>query len=101
MRRVTWLALVALVVGATAASAAPGPDPAAHVAGLTKLHLHVEGIACDACSKRLRDALTKLPGVLSVAVDRASSDVAVDFDPAKTSEGAIRAEVTNHGFSVK
>lgn len=68
---------------------------------VTTLHLRVEGIACDACSKRLREALNKLDGIVAVDVDRARGDLAVAFDPARTNEQAIRSEVTRHGFTVK
>lgn len=103
MRFLALFAAVAALVVAPAAMAAPNNAEPSRLAGgqVTKLHLHVEGIACDACSKRLREAMTKLDGVVAVEVDRVRADLAVDFDASKTTEQAIRAEVTKHGFTVK
>jgi len=102
MRPVAWVVVVAALVVAPAATATPTTNAPARIAGqVMKIHLRVEGIACEACSKRLREALRKLDGVVAVEVDRARADLAVDFDPAKTTEQAIRAEVTRHGFTVK
>jgi copper chaperone CopZ len=101
--RVWLMSVAALVVAPGAAAATPAVNHSAGIAAgtITKLHLHVEGIACDSCSKRLRDALTKLQGVVSVAVDREHAALAVDFDSAKTSEQVIRTEVAAHGFTAK
>lgn len=92
--------LVLIPTAARAAWKAVGPPP---VAGsqVATIHLHVEGIACDACSKRLRGALTKLDGVVDVRVDAGRTELTVDFDPAKITEQTIRTEVTRHGFRVK
>ena len=46
-------------------------------------------------------AIAKLDGVAAVEVERARADLAVDFDASKTTEQAIRAEVTKHGCTVK
>lgn len=103
MRFLALFAAVAALVVAPAAMAAPKYAEPSRVAGgqVTKLHLHVEGIACEACSKRLREAMMKLDGVVAVEVDRARADLAVDFDASRTTEQTIRAEVTKHGFTVK
>ena len=101
MRFVGWLAAAALFVTA-AATATPARERPGLVAGdrVTKLVLRVDGIGCDACAKRLREALTKMAGVVAVDI-RERTNLAVDFEATKTSEQAIRAEVVRHGFTVK
>jgi len=102
MKPLLYLATVAALVVAPAATAAPSRAPVSSVRGqLTNVRLHVEGIACDACSRRLREAVTKLDGVASVTVERERAELLVGFDPAKTTELAIRSEVVKHGFTIK
>ena len=103
MRSAAWVVTVAALAVATVATAAPPAERPAHVDApqIKKVRLRVEGIACDSCSARLRDAMRKLDGVVAVEVKRAEGELAVDFDAAKTSEEAIRGEVAKHGFTVK
>ena len=85
-------AAVATLVVVPPAMAAPTSAESCRAAGreVTKLHFH-EGIACDACSKRPREAMTKLDGIVAVEVDRAPAYLAVDFDASKTTEQTVRA----------
>lgn len=102
MRATVPIVVAALFAAPAAAAASTGGSLTSVADGrLTKLHLHVDGIGCDTCSKRLREALKKLDGVVAVDVDRARAALAVDFDRSRTSEQAIRAELTRHGFTTK
>ena len=102
-RVVSCVVAVAALVLASAATASPSSVTMTQRRDgqITKVHLRVEGIACESCSQRLRDALRKMDGVKAVEVDRARNDLAVEFDAAKTTEQQIRLEVVKHGFTIK
>ena len=89
---------------ASAAGAVP-PNPAApHVASSPShshsLRLRVEGMACDKCSARLRDALRKLTGVIEVEADHEKQEVAVRYDPARVGPERIKQEIQRCGFDI-
>lgn len=90
-----------LFVATSTASASQHREDRIQTGQITKLRLHIEGIACDRCSSRLRDALKKLDGVVAVEVNAGRTELAVDFDALKLTEQTIRAEVARHGFAVK
>lgn len=95
------LIVAALFVATSKTSASQHREDRIQAGQITKLRLHVDGIACDRCSSRLRDALKKLDGVVAVEVDAGRTELAVDFDASKLTEQTIRAEVARHGFAVK
>jgi copper chaperone CopZ len=103
VRAIAFFAAVAALAVAPAATAATRTAEPTHGTGnqLEALRFHDEGVACDACSKRLREALMKLDGVIAVDVDRARAELAVEFDGTRTTEAAVRGEVERHGFAAK
>lgn len=67
------------------------------------IEVTVEGMTCDGCASKVRDALAKTDGVTSADVDHASGKVTVHpdgtVDPA-TLEFAIDAAVFDLGYKV-
>ena len=62
--------------------------------------LHVEGMHCEGCAKRVQDALLKIPGVLSAQVDLASESAHIAVSVPV--ESAILAEkIDLLGFTLK
>lgn len=48
----------------------------------------------------IKQRIDKIPGVISVSVNRLDDKVAVDFDTSGTNQDKIREELTNLGFSI-
>jgi copper chaperone CopZ len=58
----------------------------------------VEGMSCSGCERAIQKAVTSLPGVIKVQATAAESTVSVEYDPAKTSIGAIRDTIGKLGY---
>ena len=59
----------------------------------------VSGMHCGGCERTVSLAVAALPGVGSAQADFVAEEVAVTFDPARTSLDAIRAAVRRAGFT--
>lgn len=96
--------LAAACQSASAASAVPPPSAAPPVASspsqLQSLRLHAEGMACDKCSARLREALRKLDGLIEVEADHQRQEVVVRYDPARLGPERIKHEIKRCGFDI-
>ena len=60
--------------------------------------IHVDGIACDRCSARLREGLLKVDGVSALEVNREKNEIVVTFDPQRVTVERIKTEVDHYGF---
>lgn len=67
---------------------------------MKQVELRVSGMSCRACEQRIERALTNIDGVVQSAADHRASHVRVMFDPARTSEDAVRACVQRAGYTV-
>jgi copper chaperone CopZ len=65
-----------------------------------QLDLKVSGMSCGACEQRIEKALTRLEGVVQSAADHRAARVRVMFDPADTSERAVRSCIERAGYIV-
>jgi copper chaperone CopZ len=65
-----------------------------------QLELRVTGMSCSACGGRIEKALARVVGVLRSAADHQAGNVRVVFDPARTSEAAIRSCIEQAGYRV-
>ncbi|GBE40258.1 copper-transporting P-type ATPase [bacterium BMS3Bbin09] len=72
----------------------PGP------AGAKRLDLPITGMTCASCSARVQDALSKINGVESAAVNFASESATVFYDPAATSVDKFVKTVKDQGYGV-
>lgn len=81
---------------ATVSLAALACAPAASVT----TELQIGGMVCASCSEAITFALTKLPGIESVAIDHSSGHAVIRHDPARTSRDAIVATITGLGYTV-
>lgn len=62
--------------------------------------LKVEGMTCQHCVQTVSEAIGKLAGVQSVAVDLDQKSVTIDFDEAQTNVDAVSDKVVEAGFEV-
>lgn len=62
--------------------------------------IHVGGMSCASCVKRVEDSLSKLSGIYSAAVNFAAEQAEVLFDPDFVSEEDLRKAVTEAGYEV-
>jgi Cu+-exporting ATPase len=90
------VSLAALSLGTLSLATACTPTPAASVT----TELQIGGMVCASCSEAITFALTKLPGIESVAVDHSSGHAVIRHDPARTSRDAIVATITGLGYTV-
>lgn len=67
---------------------------------MTQVELRVSGMTCRACEQRIERALSKIEGVVQSGADHRGAQVRVMFDPAHTSEQAVRACVERAGYTV-
>lgn len=62
--------------------------------------LHVEGMHCEGCAKRVQDALLKIPGVLSAQVDLASESAYIAVS-APVEYAVLADRIDLLGFTLK
>lgn len=63
--------------------------------------LHIDGMSCAGCARRIEVALGKKSGVLSVSVNLMTAEAAVLFDPASVSADDLVSTVTQAGYGAK
>lgn len=77
-------------------------SPIAAFAG-TAVDVHVKGMSCGACVKKVNDELAKLtdiePGSVKVSLEKSSAVLTLKKDDAQTRK-AVTDAVTNAGFTV-
>ena len=91
-----------LGVGCRSAAAQPGvaAEITADAGAIQTATLHVEGMACERCSGRLRGVLLKLDGVVAADADHKAKHVVVQFDPGRVTLERIKQEIEKAGFDV-
>ncbi len=72
-------------------------DTADH-AVIERIQIGTEGEDCDACVKKLREPLMRVPGVKSVEVDLKRERVVVSFDARKTHAPALHDAILKSGY---
>src|SRR5438093_8866226 len=60
--------------------------------------LPIDGMTCASCVRRVEKSLAKLPGVESVAVNLATEQAAVRFNPAMVGRGEFAKAVEKAGY---
>ncbi len=60
----------------------------------------VQGMTCDGCVRTLTEALYAVEGSDLVLVDRANARATIQYDPAKTTDKALAAAITDAGYEV-
>jgi len=58
----------------------------------------VQEIHCASCENRIRTALSRLPGVLTVDPRHETNEVRIQFDAAQVSDEHLRAKLSELGF---
>ena len=71
------------------------------LAAQQRILLTVEGMSCAGCVHTVETALTKLPGVASAAVNLATGEAAVVFDPARQTPAQLVEAVRSAGYSAR
>src|SRR6516162_2899714 len=66
----------------------------------TSIVAPVRGMHCAACVGRVERALTSVPGVDQAAVNLATEQATVSFDPALTTVDALRTAVAAAGYEL-
>ena len=66
------------------------------MAGTQELSLHIAGMHCGACVRRVTDALAKVPGLKITAVEVGSASVT--YDPSQATPADVAAAVNRIGF---
>lgn len=65
---------------------------------MAKKIIHVQGMSCAACVRRVEAGIKDLEGVRDAAVNLATSKVAVEFDPGIVTEDAIKQKIEEIGY---
>ena len=73
---------------------------AGYRSGSAKARFHIKGMTCASCVTTIEQALRATPGVLSAHVSLASEEALVEYVPATTDLGAVRAAVASAGYTV-
>lgn len=63
--------------------------------------LHLEGLDCPDCALKLEKGVGRLPGVLWVSTNYASSKMSVEYEPEKIADTAIARRVRELGYGVR
>ncbi len=68
--------------------------------GSKRIDLPITGMSCAACSSRVQNSLSKLPGVEKAAVNLAAERATIFYDPAKGSVDGFMKSIQDLGFGV-
>ncbi len=68
--------------------------------GTRRVNIHVEGMSCASCERRIEGSLSGVEGIASVKADSRSGKVAVEFDGAKISLDSIKNLIAHTGYPV-
>ena len=60
----------------------------------------VLGMSCAACAARVEKVLAHQPGVYAARINYAAANAAVEYDPARTAPGSLRAAVRAAGYDL-
>lgn len=97
---VAFVAAVCSGLGCQSAGAQPAVGAVADSANAQTATFHVEGMACERCSGRLRAVLLKLDGVIAADADHEAKRVVVRFDPSRVTIARVKQEIEAAGFEV-
>ena len=67
---------------------------------MEQLDLHVNGMTCTACERRIERALAQVDGVVRSTADHRAARIKVVFDPARTSAQAVQTRIEQAGYEV-
>jgi len=65
---------------------------------LAKEVIHIGGMTCAACVRRVEQGIAALEGVLAATVNLATSQASVEFDPEVVDQGAIVRRIEELGY---
>ncbi|MEN8262183.1 MAG: heavy metal translocating P-type ATPase [Nitrospirota bacterium] len=68
--------------------------------GSKRIDLPITGMSCAACSSRVQNSLSKLPGVEKAAVNLAAERATIFYDPAEGSVDGFMKSIQDLGFGV-
>jgi copper chaperone CopZ len=85
---------------AKTAKAADKPAPVKPVvaANVMAVDMKVDGMMCESCGDKIKSALAKIDGIMTVDVKQADGLVSVKYDKTKTSPGKIAKAISALGF---
>lgn len=79
--------------------AAPGGEPARAL--VERVTLHVEGLSSDLDALQVTEAVRRVPGVMSAAVEAGTGEARVAFDPRRTDPDRLLAAIRQAGFRAR
>lgn len=82
---------------ARAADKAPPAKPVV-AANVAAVDMKVSGMKCEACSDKIKSALAKMDGIMTVNVKQADGLVSVKYDKTRTSPDKIAKAISALGF---
>lgn len=63
-----------------------------------KVQLHISGMSCAACVRRIEEGLRRMPGVSNASVNFASEKAQVEFDPQQTDPAVLQSAIGDMGY---
>lgn len=82
-------------------SGEPGQETVAMSTGLESVNLHVKGMACNACARRLERVLAEMPGVSQASIKFEIKQARVSYDARKVRREQIADRIRKAGFEVE
>ena len=67
---------------------------------MEKTILKVEGMSCEHCTRAVTEAVTAIAGTADVEVSLKNGTVSFSRDPAKVPLEAVKAAITEEGYTV-
>ncbi len=65
------------------------------------VRFQIKGMSCKGCSRRIDQALKKMPGIRTITVSFKEHTALVGFDPAQTTAENIRKAIEDMGYKVR
>jgi len=68
---------------------------------IKKRTIEVDNMVCDGCEQKIKEALSRIPGVKQVGTDYKEGKVIVIYDLSQTELKSIENKVREIGYSIK
>ena len=68
---------------------------------MTKKTFNVKGMHCKSCEMLIKDSVSGIDGVKTVAASAIKNTVTVDYDETKVKDGMIKKAIESEGYHVR
>lgn len=103
MRNLFFIALIAVFMAGCSGKSTSTDNAAQSTTAVANktVSLVIDGMTCTGCENTIQEAVTKIPGIVTIKASHLDSTAVVSFDSTQTSVAAIGEAITVAGYDFK